>query len=98
MIRALTLAIAAAALAPTAAAAATFAAKPTVSVTAKRLVAQDVLWTCGPAQCLGRSEGSRPAMLCRALVKKAGALDAFLVDGRAFTPAELAQCNGAARN
>jgi hypothetical protein len=32
-------------------------------------------------------------VLCQSLAKRGGKVDSFLVDGRAFTPAELEQCN-----
>jgi hypothetical protein len=36
-------------------------------------------------------------VLCQSLAKRAGKVDSFLVDGRAFTPAELDKCNAAAK-
>ena len=54
-----------------------------------RFITRDISWNCGPAACQGSTEESRPAVLCEGLVKKAGRVDSFLVDGRAFTSAEL---------
>ncbi|NUR10227.1 MAG: hypothetical protein HOQ20_00040 [Bradyrhizobium sp.] len=36
-------------------------------------------------------------VLCQSLAKRAGKIDSFLVDGRAFTAAELDKCNTAAK-
>ena len=90
------LALSAAALAAAPAAAATYSAKPAVPTT-ERFVARDITWTCGPAACRGATDESRPAVLCQALAKRAGRIESFLVDGRAFGPAELDKCNSAAR-
>jgi hypothetical protein len=38
-----------------------------------------------------------PAVLCQSLAKRAGKVDSFLVDGRAFGADELARCNAAAK-
>jgi hypothetical protein len=93
----LALSLTAALLLPTAAGAATYAAKPIAPVAAKRIVARDISWTCGPATCVGASGDSRPAVLCQGLAKQAGQLASFTVDGRAFAAAELARCNAAVR-
>ena len=76
--------------------AATYSAKP-ASPTTARFIARDITWACGPAACQGSTEESRPAVLCQALAKRAGRIDSFLVDGRAFSPAELDKCNTAAK-
>lgn len=78
------------------AAASNYAAKPAVPMT-ERFIARDIVWTCGPAACQGATEESRPAVLCQSLAKRAGRIDSFAVDGRAFTPAELDKCNAAAK-
>jgi hypothetical protein len=61
-----------------------------------RLIAPDISWNCSDLRCEGATEESRPAVLCEALAKRAGAIDNFLVEGRPFTPAELERCNAAA--
>jgi hypothetical protein len=76
-------------------AAATYSARPVVPTT-ERIIARDIVWNCGPAACLGSTEDSRPAVLCQSLAKKAGRIESFAVDGRAFAPAELDRCNAAA--
>jgi hypothetical protein len=68
-------------------------AKPTTD----RFIARDIVWTCGPAACQGSTEESRPAVLCESLARRAGHVDNFVVNGRAFSPAELERCNAAAR-
>ena len=78
------------------AAAATYSAKP-AAPTSARFIARDITWACGPAACQGSTDESRPAVLCQALAKRAGRIDSFLVDGRAFTAAELDKCNTAAK-
>jgi hypothetical protein len=65
--------------------------------TSARLIARDITWTCGAAACQGASEESRPVVLCQSLAKRAGRIDNFLVDGRAFTPVELERCNASAK-
>ena len=67
------------------------------SPTNGRLIARDISWNCGAAACQGATEESRPAVLCQSLAKRAGHVDSFLVDGRAFTPAELERCNASAK-
>ncbi|HEX6741737.1 MAG TPA: hypothetical protein VF079_08095 [Sphingomicrobium sp.] len=89
-------ALSAVVLAAAPAGAATYSAKPVVPTT-ERFIARDISWTCGPAACHGATAEGRPAVLCQALAKRAGRIESFLVDGRAFTPAELDKCNSAAK-
>ena len=95
MVRALFI-LTAAGLAAAPAAAATYAAKPVVP-TSERFIARDIVWTCGPAACQGATDESRPAVLCQSLAKRAGRIESFVADGRAFGPAELERCNAAAK-
>src|SRR3954466_3492002 len=90
------LALSALLLAAAPASAASYSAKLTVPASA-RFIARDIVWTCGPAACQGASEESRPAVLCQSLAKRSGRIESFVVDGRAFTPAELDRCNAAIR-
>ena len=78
------------------AAAATYVARP-AAATSGHIVARDINWSCAADGCQGATLESRPAILCQALAKRAGRIDSFLVDGRAFTAAELDQCNAAAK-
>jgi len=62
-----------------------------------RIIARDISWTCGADACQGATLESRPAVLCEGLAKRAGKVDSFLVDGRAFSDAELTRCNASAK-
>ena len=62
-----------------------------------RIVARDINWACAGQSCQGATEESRPAVLCQALVKQAGRLESFSVDGRAFSDSELGKCNASAK-
>ena len=84
-------------LGTTPAIAATYSAKPAVQPEASRIIARDISWSCGPSACLGRTEASRPAVLCQGLAKRAGRLENFVANGRAFSTAELAKCNLSAK-
>src|SRR3954451_3827746 len=78
------------------AAAASYSAK-LAAPTTQRFIARDIVWACGSDACQGSTQESRPAVLCQSLAKRAGKVDSFLVDGRAFTAAELDRCNAAAK-
>jgi len=70
----------------------------TLSVPATgRLVASDIVWSCGGAACQGATDESRPVVLCQSLAKRTGRIESFLANGRAFTPAELDRCNAFAK-
>ena len=92
----LVLGLSAGALAVSPAIAATYSAKLAVP-TSERFIARDITWACGSDACQGSTQESRPVVLCQSLAKRAGKVQSFLVDGRAFTPAELDQCNAAAK-
>jgi hypothetical protein len=91
-----TLALSVLALVASPAVAASYSATPQVPVSG-RFIARDIVWNCGPAACQGSTDESRPVVLCESLAKQTGRIDAFLVDGRAFTSAELQQCNASAK-
>jgi hypothetical protein len=63
----------------------------------ERIIARDISWNCGADACRGATRESRPVLLCQGLAKKAGRIDAFTVDGRAFTATELDKCNASAK-
>ena len=86
-----------AALAATPALATNYSAKPAGEVGSK-VVARQLVWTCGEGACRGATDDSRPAIVCQSLAKKAGRLEKFAVNGRPFSPAELDRCNAAARD
>lgn len=62
-----------------------------------RIIARDIVWSCGPDACLGTTEESRPVVLCQSLAKHAGRIENFIVNGRAVSPAELERCNASAK-
>ena len=74
------------------AAASTYSAKLSAPASG-HIVARDINWACAGDSCQGSTAESRPAVLCQALAKKAGKVETFLVDGRAFSDAELGKCN-----
>ena len=76
--------------------AASYSAKLAVPTT-ERFIARDITWACGADACQGSTQESRPVVLCQSLAKRAGKVESFLVDGRAFTAAELDKCNTAAK-
>jgi len=79
------------------AAAANFSGRPLTPAGAERIITRDIVWNCGPDACQGATEDSRPAVLCKGLAKRVGALDSFIANGRAFAAADLAKCNTAAK-
>jgi len=85
------------AIATAPAAAATYSAKP-IAPTAQRFVARDIAWNCGADACQGSTDQSRPLVLCQALVKQAGKVESFSVDGRAISADDLTRCNSVARD
>ena len=94
MSRSLALLAALAVAAP--AGAATYAGKPVAPAAEAKIIARDIVWNRTADGYQGRTEESRPLVLCQSLAKKAGALSSFTVDGRAIAGAELDRCNAAA--
>jgi hypothetical protein len=92
----LTVALVATAFAVSPAVAASYSAKLALPIS-DRFIARDITWACGPAACQGATQESRPVVLCQSLAKRAGRVDTFLVDGRAFRAAELDRCNASAK-
>lgn len=90
------LALSAIAVLASPAAAASYSAK-LAAPTTQRIIARDITWQCGADACQGSTAESRPVVLCESLAKRGGKVDSFLVDGRAFGDAELAQCNASAK-
>ena len=88
--------VAAFALSAATAAAASYSAT-LASPTSGRVIAGDLMWNCAGAACQGATEESRPLVLCQSLAKRAGRVDSFLVNGRAFTADELGRCNAFAK-
>ena len=78
------------------ASAATYAGKPAAAVSEAKLVARDIVWTLADGSYRGKTETSRPLVLCQSLAKRAGRLESFTANGKPFAEAELAKCNAAA--
>ena len=76
--------------------AATYSAKTLKPAADSRIIARDIVWNRTADGYQGRTDQSRPAVLCQSLAKKAGPLASFAVDGRALGAAELDRCNAAA--
>jgi len=74
-----------------------YSANPAANVGTK-IVAKQLVWTCGAGACRGATSDSRPVIVCQSLAKKAGRLESFTADGRAFSAAELDRCNAAAKD
>ena len=79
------------------AAAANFSARLTVPAAGQKFIARDIVWRCGPDACQGASDDSRPVVICQGLAKRAGHLDSFIANGRAFGSEDLAKCNASAK-
>ena len=77
--------------------AASYSAKP-LTAASGRLIARDIVWNCGPAACQGSTQESRPVVICQSLARRAGQIESFIVDGRAFTASELDRCNASAKS
>jgi hypothetical protein len=77
--------------------ASTYSAKLAVP-TNERIIARDIIWACGTDACQGATDESRAAVLCQSLARRAGKVDSFIADGRAFAAAELDRCNSAAKS
>jgi hypothetical protein len=90
------LALSAAALVATSAAAATYSASPVTPASGK-FAARDLLWVCAGGTCSGSTLNSRPLVLCQGLAKQVGRLQSFSVDGRPLSDPELERCNASAR-
>ena len=78
------------------AAAANYAGKPSAPVGEAKFVGRDIVWTNSGGTFEGRTDESRPLVLCQSLAKRAGRLDSFTVNGKAMAEADLAKCNAAA--
>ena len=86
------------ALLPAPALAASFQAETNTRPPQSRFVARDSIWRCTENSCVSTNETStRPAIVCAALVRQAGALRSFSANGRAFGAEELQACNARAR-
>ena len=73
-----------------------YTATPVAKGQPTQVVTRDVAWSLKGGAFVGRTDESRPAVLCQGLAKKVGTLSSFTVNGRPLSAAELAKCNGIA--
>src|SRR5690349_2105298 len=78
------------------ASAATYVGKPVATASQAKFVGRDIVWANSGGTYQGSTSESRPLVLCQSLAKRAGQLQSFTVDGKAFADADLAKCNAAA--
>jgi hypothetical protein len=78
------------------AAAATYVGKPVTPAAEGKFVSRDIIWNYAGGSYQGSTSESRPLVLCQSLAKRAGRLESFTVNGRAFADADLAKCNAVA--
>jgi|GEM_PF-691226 len=76
--------------------AADYAGKPAAPAAQSKYVGRDIVWNLAGDSYRGSTEESRPLVLCQSLAKRAGPLESFTVNGRAFAEGDLAKCNAAA--
>jgi hypothetical protein len=75
-----------------------FSAQLATPATAVKMVVHDTLWKCDGSDCTsGSTSGSRAAIVCAALAKKAGRVASFTANGAAFDAAQLEKCNAKAK-
>lgn len=63
-----------------------------------KIVGKGVVWRCAGTSCVAPEGASRAAISCAALVKQAGKVTAFALNGVALDEAALARCNSFARS
>ena len=78
------------------ASAATYSGTPASPASDSKLVGRDIVWTLAGGSYQGKTDESRPLVLCQSLAKRTGRLAGFTVNGRAFAEGDLAKCNAAA--
>jgi hypothetical protein len=78
------------------ASAATYSGKPVVAGTQAKFVGRDIVWSLAGGNYQGRTDESRPLVLCQSLAKRAGQLESFTVNGKPFADSDLAKCNAVA--
>lgn len=59
-----------------------------------RFVARDIVWKCTDSTCFAGKGGSRPVIMCAALVRKVGPVTNFIAGDETLAAADLATCNG----
>ena len=74
-----------------------YRAEPAAAPASARLIANDIVWKCGPGGCVAPQGNSRPAIDCSALAREVGTLRSFTVGGQPLDSAALGKCNARAR-
>ncbi|MBK5264788.1 MAG: hypothetical protein JJE34_06075 [Alphaproteobacteria bacterium] len=70
-----------------------YRAELTQPVAAKQIVEKGLLWSCSTQTCLAGESNSRDTIVCSALVRKLGPVNAFSANGKYFDEKKLADCN-----
>ncbi|HEY5723659.1 MAG TPA: hypothetical protein VIT45_15210 [Allosphingosinicella sp.] len=86
-----------AAAAPAVAAGPYYRAELAAPASSGQVIARGLIWKCGAEACVAGKSNSRPAIDCAALVREAGALRSFTVQGRALSDSDLEKCNARAK-
>ncbi|HEY0412898.1 MAG TPA: hypothetical protein VGD66_07145 [Allosphingosinicella sp.] len=79
-----------------AAAAPYYQAEPARQPASDRLIVRELVWQCGAAGCVAGRSHSRAAVDCAALVRQAGPVKSFSVEGRPIPADQLEKCNARA--
>ena len=96
ILSALSLASLSLAAAPALAAGPYYRAELAAPASSAQVTARGLIWKCNGGGCVAGKSNSRPAIDCAALVREAGALRSFTVQGRALSAADLEKCNAKA--
>ena len=59
----------------------------------QQLIIDGTVWTCAGSACTARGDDARPAIACRKLSRKVGAVARFATAGGELDAAGLAACN-----
>jgi hypothetical protein len=97
MLKALLVAVLAAAPLPALAQGAYYSATPATAPTKSSLITRNTVWKCGDGACTAGKSPDRPATMCELVAQRVGTLQTFTVGGTAFDEASLAKCNARAR-
>lgn len=58
------------------------------------IIAAGIAWRCAGTVCVAGKSSSRPAIVCRKLVREVGPLASFATKGELMSADKLASCNG----
>jgi hypothetical protein len=74
-----------------------YVAQPAAQPAKPRLITRSTPWARQGATYIAARAPERDGVLCKLVVKQAGALTAFTVDGKSYDAEQLAKCNAYAR-